>query len=136
MNLLRNPPKITDKLIQKIINGQLDIKLYEEELDAVLNKIKNRKAASLDDIPPAVWKTKQFDNILLSLCYASIKKNTIEKWMKVYILPFHKKGNFGITKNYRSITLTATAAKVYNNLLHSHIHAKIKKIVEKNQNSF
>ena len=40
-NLLRNPPKITDKLIQKITNGQLDIKLgqfSEEELDTVWKK--------------------------------------------------------------------------------------------------
>ena len=30
-----------------------------------INKIKNREAAGLDEIPPEVWKTKQFDGILL-----------------------------------------------------------------------
>ena len=38
----------------KIISNQLDIKLGQfmpEELDSVLRKIKNRKAAGLDEIP-------------------------------------------------------------------------------------
>ena len=67
-NLLGNPPKVTHEPITRIISKQLDIKLgpfTQEELDSVLRKIKNRKAAGLDEIPPEVWKTRQFDNILL-----------------------------------------------------------------------
>ena len=51
-----------------IISKQLDIKLGSftlEEIDSVLRKIKNRKATGLDEIPPEVWKTRQFDDILL-----------------------------------------------------------------------
>ena len=47
-NLLGNPPKITHEPITRIISKQLDIKLgpfTQEELDSVLRKIKNRKAA-------------------------------------------------------------------------------------------
>ena len=50
-NLLGNPPKITHEPITRIISKQLDIKLgpfTQEELDSVLRKIKNRKAAGLD----------------------------------------------------------------------------------------
>ena len=67
-NLLGNPPKVTNEPIIRIISKQLDIKLgpfTKEELDSVLRKIKNRKAAGLDEIPPEVWKTRQFDDILL-----------------------------------------------------------------------
>ena len=67
-NLLGNPPKITHEPITRIISKQLDLKLgpfTQEELDSVLRKIKNRKAAGLDEIPPEVWKTRQFDDILL-----------------------------------------------------------------------
>ena len=56
-NLLGNPPKITDEPIARIISKQLDIKLgpfTKEELDSVLRRIKNRKAAGLDEIPPEV----------------------------------------------------------------------------------
>ena len=51
-NLLRNPPKVTHEPITRIISKQLDI------------KIKNRKAAGLDEISPEVRKTRQFDDIL------------------------------------------------------------------------
>ena len=67
-NLLGNPPKVTHEPITRIICKQLDIKLGPftlEELDSVLRKIINRKAAGLDEIPPEVWKTRQFDDILL-----------------------------------------------------------------------
>ena len=53
-NLLGNPPKITHEPITRIISKQLDIKLgpfTQGELDSVLRKIKNRKAAGLDEIP-------------------------------------------------------------------------------------
>ena len=54
-NLQGNPPKVTNESITKIISKQLDIKLgpfTKEELDSVLRKIKNRKPAGLDEIPP------------------------------------------------------------------------------------
>ena len=55
----------------RIVNKQLDIKLGQfthEELDSVLRKITNRKVAELDEIPPEVWKTREFDDILLRHC--------------------------------------------------------------------
>ena len=67
-NLLGNPPEITDKPAEKIINRQRDFKLEqftEDELDAVLKKVKTRKTASFNEIPPEVWKTKNFDDIIL-----------------------------------------------------------------------
>ena len=93
-NLLGNPPKVTHEPIARIISKQLDIKLgsfTQEELDSVLRKIKNRKAAGLDEIPPEVWKTRQFDDILLRHCNAVYNQNMIDRWMKGYILPLLKK---------------------------------------------
>ena len=81
-NLLGNPPKITHEPITRIISKQLDNKLgafTQEELDSVLRKIKNRKAAGLDEIPPEVWKTRQFDDILLRHCNAVYNQNPIDR---------------------------------------------------------
>ena len=131
-NLLGNPPKVTHEPIIRIISKQLDIKLgpfTQEELDSVLRKIKNRKAAGLDEIPPEVWKTRQFDNILLWHCNAVYNQNLIDRWMKGCILPFPKMGDLGLTKNYRGITLTSIAAKIYNALLRNHIEPKIDNIL-------
>ena len=138
-NLLGNPPKITHEPITRIISKQLDIKLgpfTQEELDSVLRKIKNRKAAGLDEIPPEVWKTRQFDDILLRHCNAVYNQNPIDRWMKGCILPFPKKGDLGLAKNYRGITLTSIAAKIYNALLRNRIEPKIDNILRKNQNGF
>ena len=54
-----------------------------------------------------------------------------DKWTKGCNLPFPKKGNLGITKNYRDIILTAIAPKVYNALLFNYIHPKVEKILRK-----
>ena len=127
-NLLGNPPKITHEPITRIISKQLDIKLgpfTQEELDSVLRKIKNRKAAGLDEIPPEVWKTRQFDDILLRHCNAVYNQNPIDRWTKGCILPFPKKGELGLAKNYRGITVTSIAAKIYNALLRNRIEPKI-----------
>ena len=138
-NLLGNPPKVTHESITRIISKQLDIKLgpfTQEEFDLVLRKIKNRKAAGLDKIPPEVWKTRQFKDILLQLCNAVYNQNPIDRWMKGCILPFPKKGNLGLAKNYRGITLTSIAVKIYNALLQNRIEPKIDNILRKNQNGF
>ena len=56
--------------------------------------------------------------------------------MKGGILPFSKKGDLGLAKNYRGITLTSIAAKIYNALLRNRIEPKIDNILRKNQNGF
>ena len=76
-NLHGNPPKVTYEPITRIICKQLDIKLgqfMQEELDSVLRKIKNRKTARFDEIPPEVWKTREFRDILLRHCNGNIIK--------------------------------------------------------------
>ena len=87
-------------------------------------------------IPQEVLKTRQFDDILLRHCNAVYNQNPIGRWTKGYILPFPKKGNLGLAKNYRGITLTSLAAKIYKSLLRNRIEPKIDNILRKNQNSF
>ena len=108
----------------------------QEELDSVLRKIKNRKAAGLDEIPPEVWKTIQFDYILLRHCNVVNNQNLIDTWMKGCILPFPKKGYLRLAKNYRGIALTSIAAKIYNAQLQNCIEPKIDNSLKKIQNGF
>ena len=56
--------------------------------------------------------------------------------MKGCTLPFPKKGDLGIAKIYRGITLTSIAAKIYNAQLQNRIEPKIDNILRKNQNVF
>ena len=118
-NLLGKSPIVSDSAIEKVIEHDLEIKtgpFNEPELDLVLNKLQNKKAAGLDGIPPEVWKTGKF-NDLLYYCNEVYKGNVIQSWTEVYnILPFPKKGDLSKTSNYRGITLTSIAAKIYNAL--------------------
>ena len=90
----------------------------------------------LQQCPACLWKTRQFDDILLRHCNAVYNQNPIDRWMKGCILPFSKKGDLGLAKNYRGITLTSIAAKIYNALLRNRIEPKIDNILRKNQNGF
>ena len=56
--------------------------------------------------------------------------------MKGCILPFPKKGDLRLAKNYQGIILTSIAAKIYNALLRNRIEPKIDNILWKNQNGF
>ena len=69
--------------IIRIFSKQLNIKLrpFTQELDSVLRKIKNKKAAGLDEIPPEVWKTRQFNDILLQHCNVVYNQNPIDERM-------------------------------------------------------
>ena len=108
----------------------------QEELDSVIRKIKNRKTVWLDEIPPEVWKTRQFDDILLWHCNTIYNQNTIDRWTNGCILTFPKKEDLGLAENCRGITLTSIAAKIYNALLRNRIEPKIENMLRKNQNGF
>ena len=123
-NWLWKPPKVKHETITKIITNQLDIKIghfTRKELDTVRRKIKNRKAAGLNGIPSELWKTREYDDILLWHCNTEYNQNTIYGWTRGCSIAFLKKGDFGIAKDYRGIILTSIAAKIYNALLRNRI---------------
>ena len=59
-----------------------------------------------------------------------------ETWEKGGIIPFPKKGDLGKTSNYRGITLTAIAAKIYNRMLLNRIRPRIDPKLRTTQNGF
>ena len=95
--------------------------------------MKNRKAPGLDGVPPEVWKTKAFNDILCNEVYNG---NHIEVWNEGCVVPFPKKGDLGITGNYRGITLTSIVDKIYNTMILNTKHPALETIFRKNQNGF
>ena len=81
--------KSTAKAKLKATNHQERIKLWKQHFENLL-------------ISPEVWKTRQCDDILLRHCNAIYNQNPIDRWMKGCILPFPKKGDFGLAQNYRT----------------------------------
>ena len=116
-NLLGKSLIVSDSTIEKLIEQELEIKtgaFNELELDLVLKNMKNKKAAGLNRIPPEVWETGKFNDLLLYYCNEVYNGNVIQSWTEGCMLHFPKKGDLGQTSNYRGITLTSIAAKIYN----------------------
>ena len=86
--------------------------------------------------PQKYERNRQFEDILLRHRNAVYNQNSIDRWMKGCIFPFPKKGDLGLAKNYRGITLTSITAKIYNTLLPNRTEPKIDNILRKNQNGF
>ena len=107
----------------------------EEELDAVAKRFKINKLQTLRKCAVKLRKQENLATDFFDYAPQSINK-TLEKWMKGSILPFPKKGDLGITKNYRVIYLKTRAAKVHYVVLVNHIQPEIEKILRKNQNGF
>ena len=138
-NIYGKTPQIIEKPTTKIVSKPLDIKtgrFDQKELNKALEKLSNGKASGLDNIPPEVWKCGAFNEELLHFCNEVYNGNRIERWTTGCILPFPKKGDLGLTSNYRGITLTPIAAKVYNLLLLNRIRPTLEKILRPNQNGF
>ena len=136
-NLLGKSPIVSDSTIEKVIEHELEIKtgpFNELELDLVLKKVQNKKAAGLDGIPPEVWKTGKFNDLLLYYCNEVYKGNVTQSWTERCILPFRKKDYLIKTSNYRGTTVTSIAAKICNALLLNRIQPEMEKILRRNQN--
>ena len=73
---------------------------------------------------------------MLRDCNAVYNENPIDRWMKGCILPFPKKDKLGLAKNFRGITQTSIAAKIYYAIQRNHIEPKLGNILRKTQNGF
>ena len=77
-----------------------------------------------------------FQFYILTFWYQLWSTSVFFSFSKGCILPFPKKGDLGLAKNYRGITLTSIAAKIFNAQLWNRIEPKIDNILRKNQNGF
>ena len=136
--LLGQPPVIDDQTIEKLFDT-LPINTGDftlDELRSAIKSLQNNKATGLDGIPGEVWKIGCLDQQLLLVCNKTFHGEAPEFWLRGGILPFPKKGNLGITANYRGITLTAVAGKVYNKMLLNRLKPHLDPLLRNNQNGF
>ena len=83
-----------------------------------------------------VWKLDDFKEFLLESCNRVYFQEPIVSWTNGCILPFTKKGDLSIITNYRGITLTEIAAKIYNLMLLNRIRPEIDQNLRKIKNGF
>ena len=127
-----NTPKIR-QTNQKITKGLQDVQI-EEELDALQKKWidKIRKAASLDEIFPEVWKTRIYEDILLRLYNVVCKHRQEKNERKVKSSFFEGKG----ASSSLRITKAIFYYCVYYALFQNRILWDVEKILGNNNNVF
>ena len=81
-------------------------------------------------------KINEFQDFLLICCNKVYEQDPIDIWNKGCIIPIPKKGNLSSTNNYRGITLTCIAAKIYNIMLLNRIRHEVDIILRTHQNGF
>ena len=138
-NLLGQSPEAKPAEIKTVFRDVLPINTDDftlEELKKCIRSFKNNKASGLDNIPIEVWKTEALDNQLLEVCNRTLNGDRAEIWVKSKILPLPKKGDLSVPENYRGITLTVVAAKIYNKMLLERIRTSLDPLLRINQNGF
>ena len=85
-----------------------------EELVKCIKGCKNNQATGLNNIPIEVWKTGALNTQLLEVCNKTFNGDRLDIWVKSGIIPIPKKGDLGLTTNYPGISLSVTAATIYN----------------------
>ena len=138
-NLLGQPPVITPRATSTVVEETLPINTNDftmEELVKCVRGFKNNKASGLDDIPIEVWKSTALNTQLLQVCNKTLNGDRPDIWVKSGIVPLPKKGDLGITGNYRGISLTVTAAKIFNKMILDRIRPHLDPLLRINQNGF
>ena len=102
-----------------------------------LNAFLLEKPAVWIEYQSEVWKNGSLNEELLSICNDLLRTGTApDQWRKSCIIPIPKKGDLGLPSNYRGISLTSTAAKIFNKMILLRIRPEIEKVLRKNQNGF
>ena len=107
-----------------------------EELQKGLSKLNKSKTPGPDNIPAIVWKNPLYHQQLLDFCNETMKGNKPNALSRSTIIPIPKKGDLSLPSNYRGITLSALAAKLYNTMLLNRISPHLDPILRRNQNGF
>ena len=136
-NLLGKPPVTNEKPIINVIGNTLPINTGDfsrTELVECMNTFANGKKAGLDNIPVEAWKT--LIEQLLDVCNKTLHGDKADIWVRSGLVPLPKKENLGYADQYRGISLSVIAAKIYNKMLLFRIRPNIEPILRNNQNGF
>lgn len=116
-------------------------KISVREIKEAWGILKKRKAPGVDGIPKEVWSFagQGLVNKLIGILGKVWEGQGLpEEWKMGIVVPLFKKGNPNEPKNYRGITLMATAYKIYTEIIRKRLVVEIeeKKILPDGQAGF
>ena len=108
-----------------------------EEYKKAVNTCKEGKSPGEDGIVPELLKRCNFDDIMLDYCNRlHIQGEKPDQWAINNIKPLPKKGDLGLTGNYRGISLSVLISKICNRMILNRIRPEIDPKLRENQNGF
>jgi len=137
--LLNGIPTESTTRVERIFDISADIKrgvFSQAEIDTAVSQMKNEKAPGLDGLPPEFWKLSKVKKNLLKICNITYIGNRPKEWGISCLTPIPKKGDLTKADNYRGISLTQVASKIYNRCLLNRIRSVIDSLLRPNQNGF
>ena len=108
----------------------------EDEITVALKAMKSDKAPGLDGLTLDVWKLQKSQKYLKQFCIETFNGVRPDEWGLSGIVPVPKKGDLTRCTNYRGISLTQIASKVYNRLILNRIRPSIDSLLRPSQNGF
>ena len=108
----------------------------EDEIIKAIKEMKNDKAPGLDGLTLDVWKLQNTQKYLKQFCIETFNGVRPDEWGISGIVPVPKKGDLTRCTNYRGISLSQIASKVYNRLILNRIRPTIDNLLRSSQNGF
>ena len=109
----------------------IDLELHDftmEELQTVIQDLKNNKGSGIDNIPAEVWKAGICNEQLMYICNRVYNQQPVDISRKSCIILLPRKGDLRLATYYRGISLTSTTVKICNKLLLYRIRLVLKNI--------
>ena len=114
-------PYFPDRTVEFIEN----IDITESEIIDIIGSLKLNKASGMDDISHKMLKNtvRSVSKPLLVLFNKILdSSNYPSKWKEARVMPIFKKGDHNIISNYRPIALLSCVGKLFERIIHKHIH--------------
>jgi len=90
------------------------------EIREVITRLNNNKAPGEEGIPAEIFKAgidELIPHLHQLICKIWINEELTQDWNVAVLLPFFKKGDKRVCSNYRGISLTDVAAKIFTIIL-------------------
>ena len=121
---VENKEDVLPPLSEKQYPSMVDIKVREEGVKKLLEKLNTHKASGPDSIPNTLLKNcaEELAPVITNIFQHSLDTGTLPMdWRNANISPVFKKGNKHIASNYRPVSLTSVCCKTLEHIICSNI---------------
>ena len=104
--------------------SELDIQITLEEVEKIVSRLKNGKAAGTDGIVNEILRFggENMNLAIWQLCKMMFGKEQVpDEWLEGIIFPIYKDSDRRDPLNYRGITLLSVVSKVYTSILNERL---------------